>query len=219
MEIARTSKGIFLYYRKYTTDLLKEVGMLVAKPCSTPMEYSGKLINSQSGIPLQDASSYQRLMGKLLYLTYTRPNLCFSFGHLRKFLSQPTNQHLSATMAVLRYLKSSITYGVFFSAKSKLNIKDYVDVGWATYIDTRKFVSSYCFFLGDSLGSWKSKKQQIVSRSSVEVEYRVMALAACEAQWQVSLLQELGISHSHIVQLFCDNQSTMHVVVNPVFQE
>ncbi|XP_019435884.1 PREDICTED: uncharacterized protein LOC109342338 [Lupinus angustifolius] len=182
MEIAQSSKGILLYQRKYTLDLLEETGMLACKPCSTPMEYAGKLVHSKSGTPLADPSLYRRLIGKMLYLIHTRPDLSFAVGHLSQFVSCPTNDHLDGAKIILRYLKGSISVGIFFSsADSGFNIKGYSDSDWGGCLDTRRSVSGYCFYIGNSLISWKSKKQQVVSRSSAEAEYRALALAACEA--------------------------------------
>ncbi|XP_019431970.1 PREDICTED: uncharacterized protein LOC109339060 [Lupinus angustifolius] len=181
MEITRSSKGIHLYQRKYTLDMLQESCMLAAKPCSTLMEYNGKLIHSQSGTPLSYLCSYRRLMGKLLYLTHTRQNLFFTVGHLSQFLSKPIDQHLTTSMRMLRYVKGFTSHGIFFPFASSLGIKGYTDSVWATCINTIKYVYGYCFFLGQSLIPWKSKKQQTISRSYAEVEYRAMALASVEA--------------------------------------
>ncbi|XP_019435947.1 PREDICTED: uncharacterized protein LOC109342413 [Lupinus angustifolius] len=219
MEIVRSSVGILLYQRKYTLDLLQDCGLLDAKPFSTPMEYSGKLIYSSSGVSLTDVTSYRRLMGKLLYLTHPRHDLSFVVGHLSQFLDKPTNYHYSATIRILKYLKGSISNGIFFSVTNNMQLKGYSDSNWAACLDTRRSTSGYCFFLRQSLVSWKSKKQKSVSRSCTEAEYRAMALASCEAQWLVSLLANLGLAHPQSVQLYCDNQSAMHIATNHVYHE
>ncbi|XP_019429885.1 PREDICTED: uncharacterized protein LOC109337375 [Lupinus angustifolius] len=215
MEIAMTSQGILLYQRKYALDLLEECKFLDSKPCSTPMEYNGKLIHSKSGSPWPEPCSYRRLMGKMLYLAHTRSELSFGVGHLSQFLSALTHDHFVVAMRILRYLKGFIITGIFFPTESDLRIKGYSDSDWASCPNTRKFVSVYCFFLYNSLVFWKSKKQQTVSRSSAEAEYR----ASCEAQWLVGLLEELRFPDSEPVQLYCDNRSSMHIAANLVFQE
>ncbi|XP_019460001.1 PREDICTED: uncharacterized protein LOC109359761 [Lupinus angustifolius] len=147
------------------------------------MEYAGKLVHSKSGTTLSDPSLYRRLMGKLLYLIHTRPDLNFAVGHLSQFMSCPTNDHLDGAKRILRYLKGTISTGIFFSfAGTDFNIKDYTNTDWGGCPDTRRSVSGYCFYIGNALISWKSKKQQVVSRSFAEAEYRAMALATCEAQ-------------------------------------
>ncbi|CAL0325107.1 unnamed protein product [Lupinus luteus] len=219
IEIARSSKGILLYQRKYVLDLLAETCLLASKPCSTPMEYGKQLLSIDTGTPLTNPTVYRRLMGKLLYLTHTRPDISFSVGHLSQFLSKPTDKHFEAAKRILRYIKGSISLGIFFPIISDFKIKAHTDSDWAACPDSRKSISAYYFFIGNSLISWKSKKQQVVARSSAEAEYRAMALGACEAQWLLYLLQDLQIPHPQPVMLYCDNQSAIHIASNPVFHE
>ncbi|CAL0332970.1 unnamed protein product [Lupinus luteus] len=218
MEVARSNQGIALYQRKYTLDLLEQTGLLGSKPASTPMEYNLNL-HSKSGIPLEDITSYRRLLGKLLYLTHTRLDIYFAVSSLSQFLDSPTDLHYKAATRVLRYLKSTPGQGIFFPSNNTTSIQGYSDSDWAKCIDTRRSIIGWCFFLGNTLISWKSKKQSTVSRSSSEAEYRALAMAACEAQWLLFLFRDLGIPHSKPVSIFCDNNSTLHIAANPIFHE
>ncbi|CAL0318024.1 unnamed protein product [Lupinus luteus] len=182
------------------------------------MDYNSK-IHSTLGTPLSDSTSYRRLIGKLLYLTHTRPDICFAVGCLSQFLSSPTTAHFQAAIRILKYLKNSPGQGVFFPAHNSTILKGYSDSDWAACMDTRRSVSGWCFFLGEALISWKSKKRKTVSKSSSEAEYRALAMASCEAQWLLSLLMDLCISHPQPVIIFCDNQSALHIASNPVFHE
>ncbi|KAE9600091.1 putative RNA-directed DNA polymerase [Lupinus albus] len=182
------------------------------------MEYNSK-IHSNLGTPLVDPTSYRRLRGKLLYLTHTTPDMCFVVGCLSQFLSSPTSAHYQVATRILRYLNNSPGQGLFFSSTNTTIIKGYSDSDWAACLDTRRSVTGWCFFLGNALISWKSKRQQIVSKSSSEAEYRALVMAACEAQWLLSLLKDLNISHSSPISLFRDNKSTLHIAANPVFHE
>ncbi|XP_019439032.1 PREDICTED: uncharacterized protein LOC109344733 [Lupinus angustifolius] len=144
------------------------------------MDYNNKL-HSFSGIPFTSPSSYRRLLGKLLYLTNSISDLSYAVSHLSQFIFAPTDQHQTSTNHILIYLKHSPALGLLFPSNNIISIKGFSDSDWGACLDTRKFAKSWCFFMGSSLISWKSKKQNTVSRSSAEVEYRVMAMASCEA--------------------------------------
>ncbi|XP_019431575.1 PREDICTED: uncharacterized protein LOC109338736 [Lupinus angustifolius] len=218
MEVARSREGITLYQRKYILDLLQQSGLLAAKPSSTPMDYSSKLQISL-GETLKDPTPYRRLIGKLLYLTHTRPDISFVVGCLSQFLNIPTNLHHQAAFKILRYLKNSPAQGLYFPTHNPTTIKGYSDSDWGACLDTQRSITGWRFFLGSALISWKSKRQNTVSRSSTEAEYRALAMASCEAQWLLYLFRDLGIPHTFPISLFCDNNSALHIAADPVFHE
>ncbi|XP_019058846.1 PREDICTED: uncharacterized protein LOC109116952 [Tarenaya hassleriana] len=218
LEIARSTQGISVCQRKYTLELLEEFGMLGCKPLATPMEFHQKL-SQESGDVLPDPSHYRALIGKLIYLSITRPDISFSVTKLSQYMSQPRTTHLQAAYRVLRYLKTDPGQGLLYSSSSDTNLRGYSDADWASCPDSRRSVTGFCIFLGNSLVSWKSKKQQTISRSSAESEYRAMAQTTCELVWIDTLLHELRIISSRPIPLFWENQSAVHISNNPVFHE
>ncbi|RVW91957.1 Retrovirus-related Pol polyprotein from transposon RE1 [Vitis vinifera] len=190
IEIAQSSSGVVLSQRKYALDILEETGMLDCKPVDTPMDPNVKLVPGQ-GEPLGDPGRYRRLVGKLNYLTITRPDISFPYTRPR---------------CIVREQRSYSVVG-------------YTDADWAGSPTDRRSTSGYCVFIGGNLISWKSKKQDVVARSSAEAEYRAMALATCELIWLRHLLQELRFGKDEQMKLICDNQAALHIASNPVFHE
>ncbi|GJR20152.1 putative RNA-directed DNA polymerase [Tanacetum coccineum] len=135
-----------------------------------------------------------RLVGKLIYLTSTRPDIAYAVHYLSQFMHSPLNSHLNVAMGVLRYLKGSPG-------------------------TTRKSVSGYCVFLSDSLVTWKSKKQSTLCRSSAEAEYRSMVSATCEVIWLLIFLGDMGVKNLLHVVMYYDNSSTLQIAANLVFHE
>ena len=153
--------------------------MLGSKGCNTPINVADKL-QKDKGCTFENSSLYKSIFGSLQYLTLTRPDIAFTVNKLSQFLTAPTTLYWLACKRVLRYLQSTTHFGLqFFKSGSPiLTIYSYTD--WGSDPDNRRFVGRYCVYLGSNLVSWSSKKQNIVSRSSAEYEYRALTLATSE---------------------------------------
>jgi len=217
-EISRTKKGIHMCQRKYALDILNETGMTNSKPCQTPLMSDTKPLFTTNNTSY-NVDSYRRLIGKLLYLTNSRPDINYFVHLLSQFVQAPTAYHHQAAQHILRYIKADPGRGLFFPRDTSLQIKGFSDSDWATCPETRRNITGYCVFLGESLISWKSKKQSIVSRSSSEAEYRALATTSCEIQWISYILHDLCIQLDPPLVLYCDNQAARHIAQNPSFHE
>ncbi|GKB17314.1 putative RNA-directed DNA polymerase [Tanacetum coccineum] len=197
IKVLENSNGICMTQRKYCLELIHEFGLLVAKPVTTPLpeNYVLAVDESKSDKFLKNIFKYQKLLGKLIYLTHTRPDISYVVHCLSQHMHAPLQSHLKVALRVIRYLKNSPGTGIQIYKDKNLKLSCFIDSDRAKCLRTRKFVSGYCVFFRKSLVSWKSKKQNTVSRSSVEAEYRCMASATYEIIWISNLLNDLCITN------------------------
>lgn len=201
-----------MHQRKYALEILKDSGLLGAKPSLIPIEHNHNL-SSDKGKDMDDSSKYRRLVGRLICLTITRPDIYYAIHILSQFLANPKLEHVEAA---LKYIKAAPGQGLILSAKSSLQLKAFSDADWGTCPMTRRSLSGYCVMLGNSSLSWICKKQNTVARSSAEAKYRSMANATCEVTWLLVLLKDFNATSLTPVPLYCDNTSAIHTVENPI---
>jgi hypothetical protein len=214
IEVVRSSRGIMLSQRKYVLDLLDETGMLRCRPTTTPIEQNHKLC-AESGHPI-NKERYQRLVGRLIYLCHTRPDITYAVSVVSRYMHDPRSDHMDAVYRILRYLKRNPSKGLLFKKNGHLNVEGYCDADWGSCVGDRRSTSGCCVFVGDNLVIWRSKKQPVVSRSTAEAEYRAMSQSLCELLWVKNLLSELKLSKGSPMRLWCDNKSAINIANNPV---
>ena len=144
---------------------------------------------------LDDLGRYRRLVGRFIYLTITRPELCYAVHILSQFMQEPKDEHFEAARRVLRYLKGTSRYGILLQSNCDLQIHAYCNANWSACPLTRQSITAYLVTLGDSPISWKTKKKTTISRSSAEFEYHSMAATTSELMWLKALLACLRIFH------------------------
>ncbi|CAJ2657775.1 unnamed protein product [Trifolium pratense] len=188
-------------FQNFQTKDLGPLRLIDCKPVDTPMDPNVKLLPDQ-GEPYSDPGRYRRLVGKLNYLTLTRPDILFPVSVVSQFLNSPCDSHWNAVVRILNYIKRAPGKGLVFTDNGRTNIVGYSDADWAGDPSDRRSTSGYCIFVGGNLISWKSKKQTVVSRSSTEAEYRAMAHATCELVWLKHLLQEFHFCEVGQMELY-----------------
>jgi hypothetical protein len=217
--VHQDNTGTTLRQSAYAKRVLELVGLVDCNPALSLMEERLKL--SHDSAPEEvDATHYRRLVGSLRYLTHTRPNLAFSVGYVSRFMQRPAKDHEQAVKRILRYVAGTLDYGLFYPRSPGVaRFIGYSNSDHTGDIDTSKSTSGMLFFLGRSLISWQSVKQQVVALSSCEVEYIVASSASAQALWLARLLSDLLGKEAEAVDLMVDNKSALVLAKNPVFHD
>jgi hypothetical protein len=213
-QVKQMREGIFISQEKYTKDLLKRFKMEECKPIKTPMPSNGHLDLDEEGKPINQ-TLYRYMIGSLLYLTASRPDIMFSVCMCARFQACPKEPHLSAIKRIFRYLKYTPSIGLWYPKGARFQLVGYSDSDYADCKIDRKSTSGECHLLGRSLVSWSSKKKNSMALSIAEAEY--IAVGACCAQilYMKQTLLDYGVVLEK-VPLLCDNESAIKIANNPV---
>ncbi|XP_027170571.1 uncharacterized protein LOC113770350 [Coffea eugenioides] len=177
------------------------------------------LLDKSAGEPLKDSGKYQRLVGRLNYLTVTQPNISFPVSVISEFLDSPSDTHWNATIRILRYIEGAPGQGLLYTDRGNMQVIGYSNTNWAGSPIDRHSIIGYCILVGGNLISFKSKKQAVTTRFSAENEYQAMAMATYELIWLKQLLNKLNLGTHGLMKLVYDNQFALHIASNPVFHE
>ncbi|KAD7477200.1 hypothetical protein E3N88_00336 [Mikania micrantha] len=192
LQIKQKPDGIFIHQSKYTKELLKKFDLQNCKPCSNPMSSTTQLDADLKGTSV-DETLYRCMIGSLMYLTASRPDIMFATCVCARFQAAPKESHLIAVKRIFRYLQGTLSLGIWYSTGHSCKLVAFSDSDYAGCKLSRKSTSGGCQFLGNCLVSWQSKKQTSVATSTAEAEY--IAAASCTSQilWLQSQLLDYGI--------------------------
>lgn len=218
IEVSQLESGMFISQSKYASDLLKRFKMLECKAAATPIALGTKLSKNDQGKSI-DQTLYKRLVGSLMYLTATRPDIMFAVSLISRFMESPKDSHWQTGKRILRYVAGTVDYGLWYPSESKSFLVGFTDSDFAGSIDDRKSTSGYAFKYGSSLISWASRKQPVVTLSSAEAEYVVATSAACQAVWLRRLMSDLSPKKLEPTPIYCDNSSAITLSKNLVFNK
>ena len=218
MEVIQCACGYFLCQKRYTWKLLNKFAMENSKPVSTPFVVGEKL-QKEDGTPKIDGKTYRSLIGSLLYLTATRPDIVFAVNYLSRFMQSPSEMHFKVAKRILRYLKGTLEFGIQFVKSSAVRLVGFCDSDWAGNDDDMMSTSGYCFSIGGSIFCWNSKKQTVVAHSTAEAEYIAAYVAANQLIWLRKMLIDLDFVQKNPTELFCDNTSAIAISKNSVFHD
>ncbi|XP_015163272.1 uncharacterized mitochondrial protein AtMg00810-like [Solanum tuberosum] len=163
--------------------------MADCKIAETPMSAIETLKVEDGGLSA-DATRYRRVIGKLQYLSFTRPDICFSVNKLSQFMQTPSETHWKVVKWELRYLQGTVHFGLRLMSRNSLSLHVYSDADWAGDASDRASTTSYLLFLGKNPMTWSSKNQRTIAHSSTEAEYREVASSFAETNWVTNLLAE-----------------------------
>eukprot|EP00253_Pinus_taeda_P010535 PITA_10535 len=218
LEVWQQKGEIFLGQGRYAIEIPKRFGMGDCRPMATPMITNWKKIDASEDKDV-DPTLYRQLIGSLMYLVNTRPDICYAINTLSHFMVELKRAHWAATRHILKYLQGTIDYRLLYTKGKDIRLSGFTDVDWTGSSVDRKSTSGYCFNIGLGMTSWCSRKQKSVALSSSELEYKAANTTSCEAIWLRKLLVYLFRRNMEVTKIMCDNQSWIKLSENPVFHD
>ncbi|GJX61879.1 retrovirus-related pol polyprotein from transposon TNT 1-94, partial [Tanacetum coccineum] len=214
LQIFQNPRGIFINQSKYALESLNKYHFDSCDPVDTPMVEKFKMDEDKEGKAV-DPSHYCGMIGTLLYLIASRPDLQFSICMCARYQARPTEKHLHAVKRIFQYLKGTVNRGLWYPKDSSIALTAFADADHAGCQDTRRSTSGSMQFLGDRLVSWSSKRQKSAAISSTEAEYIAMSGCCAQILWMRSQLTDYGLGFNKI-PMYCDNKSAIALSCNNV---
>ncbi|KAK6149303.1 hypothetical protein DH2020_016828 [Rehmannia glutinosa] len=214
LQVKQLKDGTFISQTKYTRDLMKKFGMEEKSSAKIPMKTSVKMDLDADGKAI-DQTRYRALIGSLLYLTASRPDITFAVGVCARFQSTPKDSHMTAAKRMLRYLKGCQQDGLWYPKEGGFKLIGYLDSDYAGCRVGRNSTSGTCQMLGNRLVSWFRKKQNSIATSAAEAEYIAAGSCCAQVLWMRQQLRDYEIEEKEI-PIMCDNTSAFAITQNPV---
>ncbi|KAM1699812.1 hypothetical protein ACFX2K_031115 [Malus domestica] len=218
MGVIQTNFSIFIHQKKYASSLLNKFGLNECKSVSTPLISAEKLSKDDGSGPANE-EQYRKIVGSLLYLTATRPDIMYTASLLSRFMHSPTNKHYGTAKRVLRYIKGTLDYGLEYVKGKNAMLIGFCDSDWGGSVDDSKSTSGYAFSFGSGVFSWASVKQNCVALSTAEAKYISASEATAQAIWLRFVLEDFGEMQTEATPVHCDNTAAIAITKNPVFHQ
>lgn len=208
IEVLQRTDKIFVCQKKYAVEILERFGMGASKPVDNLIVPGSRLHKDEEGVRV-DETYYKQIVGSLMYLTTTRPDIIYSVSLISRFMANPTQLHLRAAKRILRYVRGKVNFGILYKKKGADELVAYTDSDYAGDIEDIKSTSGYAFMFSEGVIAWSSKKQPIVTLSTTEAEFVAAATCACQAVWMRKLLKDFGYLQEGNIVMNCDNNSAI----------
>lgn len=216
MEVQQRIDGIIIHQRKYAKEILKKFQMDDCKSTDTPMNQKEKF-SKEDGAEKIDENKYRSLIGCLMYLTSTRPDIMFSVSSLSRFMHCASELHFQAAKRILRYVRGTTEYGIKYTCSQSPKLAGFSDSDWAGSIDDMRSTTGFCFTFGSGMFSWCSEKQDVVVQSTAEAEYVAANASVNQVVWIRKLLADLHMEQNEPTEIFVDNQAAIAISKDSVF--
>lgn len=214
VEVLQREEGIYICQRKFAKEVLERFEMSMSNGVHNPIVPGVKLSKKGGGAVL-DTTLYKQMIGSLMYLTVTRPDLMFVVCLASRYMESPTEAHFQVVKRILRYVKNTTELGIKYSRGEDRGFQAYTDSDYAGDLDDRKSTSGFVFLMAGGAVSWSSKKQSIVALSTTEAEYIAAVSCATQGVWMARILEKIGQNIEGCITIKCDNSSSIQLSKNP----
>ena len=210
--------GIFIHPRKFSVEFLKKFKMEDSNSVKTPIETEIKLTKEDDG-RIVDATYFKQIVGSLRYLTCTRRDICYVLRLVSRYMESPWQVHLQVVKRILRYIKGTTTFCLFYFSSKKIEIVGYSNRDWGGDLYERKNTSGHCFMIWKTFCLWSTKKQSIVALSTCEAKYVAVTTNACQSDWLNNIMTQISFNLDVPIKIYVDNVYAINLAKNLVFHQ